>query len=159
MCVFSSHSRIFHSFGDITIAGEGLQILTYARHLWPLNNEGSFACHTYCDMGHPFITGISEDPWHSHRAFGSGSVTTGSKALDLWRLGFEHPTFRLRDERSKPLHHCRSSPPLWLRYCRYGVKPFLINIILTYLQYTSVMPVTYATFSMVYFVLKYYFIT
>ena len=29
---FSSQSRIFHSFGDVTIAGEGLQILTYARH-------------------------------------------------------------------------------------------------------------------------------
>ena len=40
VCLFvlslSSHSSIFHSFGDITIAGEGLQILTYARHLWPL---------------------------------------------------------------------------------------------------------------------------
>ena len=31
----SSHSRIFHSYGDVTIAGEGLQISTYARHLWP----------------------------------------------------------------------------------------------------------------------------
>ena len=29
---FSSHSRIFHSFGDVTITGEGLQILTYAWH-------------------------------------------------------------------------------------------------------------------------------
>ena len=26
---FASDSRIFHSFGDITIAGEGVQILTY----------------------------------------------------------------------------------------------------------------------------------
>ena len=26
------HLRIFHSFGDVTFAGEGLQILTYARH-------------------------------------------------------------------------------------------------------------------------------
>ena len=25
------------SYGDVTIAGEGLQILTYAKHLWPLN--------------------------------------------------------------------------------------------------------------------------
>ena len=24
------------------------------------------ACHTYCDMGHPFIMVIFEDPWHSH---------------------------------------------------------------------------------------------
>ena len=30
----SSRSRIFHSYGDITIADEGLQILTYAWHSW-----------------------------------------------------------------------------------------------------------------------------
>ena len=35
--------------------GEGLQILSYARHLWPLSSESSLACHTYCDKGHPFI--------------------------------------------------------------------------------------------------------
>ena len=49
-------------FGDITTAVEGLQILTYARHLWPLSSEGSLACHTYCDTGHPFIKVISKDP-------------------------------------------------------------------------------------------------
>ena len=59
---FSSHSRIFDSFGDVTFADEGLQILTYARYSWPLSSEGSLACHTYCDTGHPFITVISEDP-------------------------------------------------------------------------------------------------
>ena len=33
VCLFwslTSFSRNFHSFGDVTIAGEGLQILTYA---------------------------------------------------------------------------------------------------------------------------------
>ena len=30
---FSSHSRIFYYFGDVTITSEGLQILTYAWHL------------------------------------------------------------------------------------------------------------------------------
>ena len=39
----SSHSRIFHSYDDVTITGEGLQILTYARHSWPLSSEGSLA--------------------------------------------------------------------------------------------------------------------
>ena len=29
---FSSHSRMFHSFGDVTFAGGGLQILTCARY-------------------------------------------------------------------------------------------------------------------------------
>ena len=38
---FSSHWRIYHSYGDITITAEGLQILTYARHSWPLSSEGS----------------------------------------------------------------------------------------------------------------------
>ena len=61
VCGFSSHSRIFHSYDDVTIAGEGLQILTCA-----LSSEGSLACYTYCDTGHPFIMVISEDPWHRH---------------------------------------------------------------------------------------------
>ena len=30
---FPSHSRIFLSFEDVTIAGEGLQILTYVQHI------------------------------------------------------------------------------------------------------------------------------
>ena len=34
----------FQSYGDVTITGEGLQILTHARHLWPLNSE--LATHT-----------------------------------------------------------------------------------------------------------------
>ena len=58
----SSHSRKFHSYGDVTILGERLQILTYAWHSWPLTSEGSLACHTYCDTGHPFIMVIPEDP-------------------------------------------------------------------------------------------------
>ena len=62
----SSQSRIFHSYEDISITSEVLQIFTYARHLLPLSSEGSLVCHTYCDTGHPFIMVISEDPWHSH---------------------------------------------------------------------------------------------
>ena len=62
---FASHSKIFHSFVEVTITGKGLQILTYARHLWPLRSEGSLTCHTYCDTDRPFITVISEGPWHS----------------------------------------------------------------------------------------------
>ena len=30
-------------------------ILTDTRRSWPLSSEGSLACHTYCDTGHPFI--------------------------------------------------------------------------------------------------------
>ena len=57
-----SHSKIFHSIGDVTIVGEGLQILTYARHLWQLSSKGSLACHTFCDTGHLIIMVKSEDP-------------------------------------------------------------------------------------------------
>ena len=48
----------FHSYRDVTITGERLQILIYARYSWPLSSEGSLMCHTYLV--------ISEDPWHSH---------------------------------------------------------------------------------------------
>ena len=66
VCGFTSYSRIFHSYGGATITGEGLHILTYTRHSWPLSSVGSLACHTSCDTGHPFIMDITEDPWHSH---------------------------------------------------------------------------------------------
>ena len=56
--VFLSHSKIFHSYGDVSITVEGLKILIYA---WPLSSEGSLVCHTYYDMGHPFKMVISED--------------------------------------------------------------------------------------------------
>ena len=59
---FSSHSRIFHSYGDVTITGEGLQIVTFTRHKWSFSSEGSLACYTFCDTGHPFIIVIIENP-------------------------------------------------------------------------------------------------
>lgn len=48
----SSHSRIFRPYGDVTIAVEGLSILTYAKHIWPLSIEGSITC---CDTSKPFL--------------------------------------------------------------------------------------------------------
>ena len=36
---------VFFSYRDVTIAGEELQMLTYARHSWPLSSEGSLARH------------------------------------------------------------------------------------------------------------------
>ena len=44
----SSFSIISYSYGDVTITGEGLELLTYARHSWPLSSGGSLACNTYC---------------------------------------------------------------------------------------------------------------
>ena len=59
--VFLPTREFFHSYGDVTITGEELHILTYARHVWPLSSDGSLTCHTYSDPGHPFIMVISED--------------------------------------------------------------------------------------------------
>ena len=58
--VFHPTREFFHSYGDVTMTGERLQILTYAQHSWPLSSKGSLACHTYCDTGHLFIMVISE---------------------------------------------------------------------------------------------------
>ena len=63
---FSSHSRIFHTYGDVTITSEGLQIWTYAQYSWPLSSESSLIWQTYCDTGHPFMMFIPEDPQQSH---------------------------------------------------------------------------------------------
>ena len=104
---FSSHWRIFHTYGDVTINDGRLQILTNALHVWPLSNEGSLACHTYWDTGRPFR-------WSSQRirdthtycpAFVSGALTTCFYGLRLSLLGFKHPTFRLRDDRSNRLRN------------------------------------------------------
>ena len=93
----SSHSRVFHSNGDVTITGERLQILTNVRRSWPLSNEDNLGCHTYCDTGHSFI-------WSSSRtreihtccqAFISGDYITCFNDIDLSRLGFKHPTYRM----------------------------------------------------------------
>ena len=115
---FSSHSRIFQSSGDVTIADEGLQILTYARFSWLLSHEGCLPCHTFFD------TGIRLK-WSSPRTRDTNLI--GERlAVELSNLflrlrsvafGFEHLTFRLRGERSSPLRHRRG---FW--QSNYGTK-------------------------------------
>ena len=68
-CHRSSEMNNINSHGDIHVKNFRVgqkKFLTSARHSWPLSNDGSLACHTYCDTGHPFIMFISEDPWDSH---------------------------------------------------------------------------------------------
>ena len=105
--ILSSISRMFHFYGDVTIAGEGLQMLAFARHSWPLSSEGSNTCHTYCDTSLPLIMVISEDPWHSHLL---PSVWHWSCLYLFLRLKFvattdRTPITRMRGERSM------STPP------------------------------------------------
>ena len=103
----------FQSYGDVTIAGERLQILTCDRHSWPLCSEISIiiVCHTYCDTAHPFIMVIYEDPRHrpaAERLAVELSLPVFTTVVCFGCLGFEHPTFLLRGERVNPLHHHRS---------------------------------------------------
>ena len=101
---FFSHSMLFSLiYGDVTVTGERLQFFAYTRYSWPLSSESSLECHTYCDMGNPFMMVISKDPWHSHccGAFSNGVLTTFFNDLRLSRLIFEHPTFPIRGERSR----------------------------------------------------------
>ena len=107
-CVWSlsSHSRIFHSRGDVTIADKGLQILIYSRHSWQLSSEGSSTCHSYCDTGLPFIMVISENPWQSILLPSVWQWSCDYLILLLRSVGTGDRTqiSRMRDERL-PLRH------------------------------------------------------
>ena len=98
----------------------------HARHSLPLSSEGSLACHTSSDTGHPYIMVISDDHWYSHLLpFSSRAVTTcfydlgpsrlgfEHPTLGKSRLGFEHPTFRFRGERASPLRNHRGNR-IWI---------------------------------------------
>ena len=84
---FTSHSRFF--FNRRT--GEGLQTLTYTRQSWSLDSEGSLACHTYWDTGHPLIwSSLRNRDTHTYcRVFSRGAVTTCFNNLGLSCLWIE----------------------------------------------------------------------
>ena len=94
---FSSHLGIFHSCGDVIITSEGLQILTCARHLWPLSSEGCLACHTYCGTGIrlKWSSPRTRDTHTNYLAFGSAAVTTCFLRLRSVAAGIRTPNFPL----------------------------------------------------------------
>ena len=104
---FSSQSRFFYSYGDATITGEGIQILTYTRHSRPLSSESSLAYHTYCDTGHPFIMVISEDLQHLHLLprFWNWNCRYLFLRFESVVAGFKHQTFSVQGLRSNLLLH------------------------------------------------------
>ena len=64
----------------------------YTQPSLPLSSEGSLACHTYFDTGHPFIIVIFEDTRDTHtccQRFGSGAVNICFNDLCLSRSGIE----------------------------------------------------------------------
>ena len=110
VCLFvwslPSHSRIFHSNGDVTTADEGLQILTNARHSSPMSSEGSLTSHTQCDMGLPFIMVICQDPCHSQLM---PSVLQWSYHYQFYDFGLSRPGIEPRapacEANALPLTH------------------------------------------------------
>ena len=76
---FTSHSVAFDSYGVVAIISEGLHILTYTTHPWPLSSESSiFNVSNLLLHGTTVYMIISEDLWHPclSRAIGIGAVTT-----------------------------------------------------------------------------------
>ena len=50
--------EIFYSYGDVTICGKVLQILTNTPHSLQFSSGVFLVWQTYCHTGHPFIIGI-----------------------------------------------------------------------------------------------------
>jgi hypothetical protein len=58
---FTSRSIIFHLYGDVTIADEGLQNLVPCSALRAFEQGGSLSCHTCCDTGPRFFRSHPKD--------------------------------------------------------------------------------------------------
>ena len=106
----TTHSRIFHSYEDVTITDEGRQILTYTRHSWPLRTS----------LPHLLWHRTSVYNDHLRRpvililVFERLAVELPLPVFRLRsvagsRLLFEHPAYRMRGERSNGLRQsgCR----------------------------------------------------
>ena len=63
--VCSFKSSIFHSYGDVTITGEELQILTYTRHSWSFRC-GIFSVQHLLWHGTSVYNGYLQGPVASH---------------------------------------------------------------------------------------------
>ena len=130
VCLFiwslSSHLRIFHLYGDVTIVDEGLQIVTYARQSWPLSSKGSLTCQTCWDTDLHFVMVILEESWHC-RAFGSGAVYTYFYDLGLSRHRIE-PRSPACEAKTLPLGHRGGID--WLIDCVgfYAIHVFAIHV-------------------------------
>jgi hypothetical protein len=52
---FEQQVQFFSFLAAVTIAGDMAANLDLGLARTALNSEGSFTCHTYCDMGPPFL--------------------------------------------------------------------------------------------------------
>ena len=95
--VLTSHSRIFHSFGYVTITGKGLQIF------YILGTLAHWAVTILWRATANSIYNGLRGPWHSNLL---PSVWHKLFLRLMSRLGFEHPTLCMRGKRFN----------LWLRH-------------------------------------------
>ena len=115
VCLFVVPSRTFHSWKSHhcrwSAANFDLCLALMAIEQW-----GFFSVPHLLWQGASVYNGRLRGPvtntfcW----AFSSGAVTTCLHDLGLSWLIFEHPTFRLRGERSSPVRHRRNPPPFFL---------------------------------------------
>ena len=113
--------KIFHSYGKVTITGEVLYILIYARHSWSLSSKGSYTRHTYCDTDLPFLIVIFESPWHSHLL------------PRVWQWSCHYLFLRLMCVAIKPRYPaCEAcEPPRWLitvNILQLPIQYFFLNL-------------------------------
>jgi hypothetical protein len=62
---FESHEQFFSYLATVTITGNRAANLDLCLALAAFSSEGSIKCHTYCDMGPPFLRSYPKDPWFS----------------------------------------------------------------------------------------------
>jgi hypothetical protein len=58
---FESHEQFFSCLATITITGERAANLDLCLALTAFGSEGSFTCHTYCNMGPLFLRSYPKD--------------------------------------------------------------------------------------------------
>jgi hypothetical protein len=62
---FESHKQFISYLATVTIIGDRATNLDLCLALTAFSSERSFTCHTYCDMGPPFLRSYPKDPWFS----------------------------------------------------------------------------------------------
>ena len=99
----------FHSYGDVTIVGDGLQSFDLCSALMSFEQWGFFSVpHLLWHGASVYNMVNSEDPWHSQPL---PSVKQWNfrylflRLLGLSLMEFEQPTFRLLGDNSNRLHH------------------------------------------------------
>ena len=97
VCGFSSHSRTVYSFGNVIITDKVLQILTYARHSWPLRIERFFSVPNLWNVASVYNVNFPKTldehtcckwQWNCHFIFFCD--------VGLSRLGIQHQNFRIQ---------------------------------------------------------------